>query len=66
MDVKGWTEGWMDGGRERQAGTEAWQTGLMTENSTSIEIPSFLARRPFCEQQGSKVRGAGEKRGVEY
>lgn len=46
MDVKGWTEGWMDGqldrGRERQAGTEAWQTRLMRENSTSIEIPSFL------------------------
>lgn len=31
-----------EGGRERQAGTEAWQTGLMTENSTRIEIPSFL------------------------
>lgn len=50
MDVKGWTEGWTDGwmdgrldrGRERHAGTEAWQTRLMRENSTRIEIPSFL------------------------
>ena len=40
--MDGWMDDRVEGGREGQAGTEAWQTGLMRENSTSIEIPSFL------------------------